>query len=46
MKASRMADEGFGEFERCFQIIKACKGNEEEAKKMLSQLIFKEHKKK
>lgn len=43
--ASTLCDEGYGSFERCMQVAKACKGDLDEAKKVLSKLIFKEFKK-
>ena len=43
--ASALNDEGYGTFDRCYQVAKACKGDIVEAKKTLSTLIFKEFKK-
>ena len=43
--ASALADEGYGSFDRCLIVAKACKGDIAEAKKVLSKLIFKEFKK-
>ena len=40
--ASNMTELGYGEFERCLKVLKACKGDEEEAKNTLSGIIFKE----
>jgi hypothetical protein len=44
--ASILTDEGYGSFDRCLSMMRACKGDIEEAKKVLSKLIFKEFKKK
>mmetsp|Transcript_35347 Transcript_35347/g.26353 ORF Transcript_35347/g.26353 Transcript_35347/m.26353 type:complete len:131 (+) Transcript_35347:1101-1493(+) len=43
--ASKLMDKGYGSFERCIQVVKACKGNEIEAEEVLTKLIFKEYKK-
>ena len=40
-KASILSDSGFGTFELCYSVLKACKGNEVAAKKELTNLIFK-----
>jgi hypothetical protein len=45
LMASALTDEGYGAFERCIQVLKACKGDMYESKKVLSKLIFKEFKK-
>jgi len=42
--ASRMVDDGYGTFERCLQILKASKGNVEEAQKALSGIMFSQYK--
>ena len=43
-EASKMSDKGYGSFERCAQILMACKGNLQEAEKILSKLMIKENK--
>ena len=43
--ASKLMDKGYGSFDRCLQVSKACKGNEIDAEEVLSTLIFKEFKK-
>ncbi len=43
--ASILTDEGYGSFDRCITVAKACKGDVEEARSVLSKLIFKEFKK-
>ena len=42
--AIQLSEKGFGTFERCQQMIKACKGNLKEAQKVLSSLMVKEFK--
>ena len=34
--AFSLSEEGYGSFERCLSVAKACKGEKEEAKKVLS----------
>ena len=41
--ASILTDEGFGSFDRCITVAKACKGNIDDARDVLSKLIFKEN---
>jgi len=43
--ASSLMDEGYGTFDRCIQVVKACKGDIYGSKQVLSKLIFKEFKK-
>lgn len=43
--ASKLMDEGYGSFDRCLAVAKACKGDIFEAEQVLSKLIFKEFKK-
>jgi hypothetical protein len=43
--ASTLTDQGYGSFDRCLQVYKACKGDLTETKRVLSKLIFKEFKK-
>jgi len=42
--ASQLADEGYGEFSRCLQVLRACKGSLDEARQVLSEIMFKEFK--
>ncbi|CDW79340.1 UNKNOWN [Stylonychia lemnae] len=37
-------EQGFGDFERCYKIIQACKGDVKEAEKILSKIMIKETK--
>jgi hypothetical protein len=43
--AAKLSDKGYGSFDRCLQVFRACKGDFEETEKVLSKLIFKEYKK-
>ncbi len=40
--ASELNEDGYGEFNRCLLMLKACKGNVDEAKMSLSNLVFEE----
>lgn len=40
--ASELNEEGYGNFNRCLIMLKACKGDVDEAKKALSNLVFEE----
>jgi exonuclease VII small subunit len=40
----QLSDRGFGSFERCQQVVKACKGDIKEAEKVLSKIMVKEFK--
>ena len=42
-QASELCDKGFGTFERCIQIMGVCKGNVQEAEKILSKFMLKEN---
>ena len=43
-EASSLSDQGFGDFNRCYMILKNSKGDVEKAKAVLSKLIFREGK--
>lgn len=40
--ASILEDEGYGQFEKCFNVVKSVRGDISLARKYLSKLIFRE----
>lgn len=41
-QAFALADKGYGDFDKCLNVLKSSNGNQMEAEKILSQLIFNE----